>query len=356
MRSVMRKSSKTMKNLSDIPFFYCGEFACSGAKKEGSTEEDGRGCCCQFIFFGAMGNSPSSKSPQQGSYGGNDDNGMLACFGEQAEMTARKIRIMKILRTPQPRRKRKTLQAKANDPHATAEYFISEVTFRKKKFGEIFDFYSSDQNRLYMDKLRVLVAHVELNADFDPVTLPTEHMRVIIEKMGGTFDAAVPSKSYIKRDTFVESMFQAMNLKSYDEKKFDRIVVPLAIRGEHANDEETTLVKQCIVHIWDAFDWNGDGRMNRDEFGAFAIKAFGDGSEETCDDMFMMVLKLESKEEMHEHLGLRIHDFISWLWETLVDESTESRWEILEQFIDLAMEQPGANIRKLASLLERKKG
>ena len=297
-----------------------------GRKKEGT--KDGRTRGAFSLTFGAMGNSPPATPSQQRSHGGNNnDSSMLACFGEHAETTARKIRIMQILRTPQPRRKRKTLQAKANDPHATAEYFISEVTFRKKKFGEIFDFYSPDQKRLYMDKLRVLVAHVELNADFDPVTLPTEHMRVIIEKMGGTFDAVDPSKSYIKRDTFVESMFQAMNLKSYDEKKFDRIVVPLAIRGEHAEDEDSAFVKQCIVHIWDAFDWNGDGRMNRDEFGAFAIKAFGDGNEDTCDDMFMMVLKLESKEAMHDHFGLRIHDFIAWLWETLSDETKEARRE-----------------------------
>ena len=53
----------------------------------------------------------------------------------------------------------------------------------------------------------------------------------------------------------MESMFQAMNLKSYDEKKFDRIIAPLAIRAEHSGDDDAMFVKQCIMHVWDAFDW-----------------------------------------------------------------------------------------------------
>ena len=312
-----------------------------------------------------MGNEASAPAPVPPPSA--DEPPVLACFGEtESEKQAKDRRLMQILGTPPPRRK-KGLKQQPGDPKSSAEYFVNEVTFRKKTLGTIFDCYSQGSTELTFDQAKQLVQDLEetdyrghsgksMGASEAP-DIADDEMYYILEKLGGEMHGSDLRRSTVPRRSFVESMFQAMNLKTYSERHFDRVAIVLSIKGEHAasasaeKGADVALTKFCLLHIWDAFDWNGAGHMNRGEFGAFALKAFGDGDEEVCDTMFMTILGLTSDEEMHFHAGMRIHDFIAWLWDTLKDEPPDSQRDVLEQFIELAQEQPGANVALLKCLL-----
>ena len=238
-----------------------------------------------------MGNEASAPAPVPSA----DEPPILACFGEtESEKQAKDRRLMQILGTPPPRRK-KGLKQQPGDPKSSAEYFVNEVTFRKKTLGTIFDYYSQGSTELTFDQAKLLVQHLEETdhrgnseksaAAGEAPDIADDEMYYILEKLGGEMHASDLRRSTVPRRQFIESMFQAMNLKTYSERHFDRVAIVLSIKGEHAasasveKGADVVMTKCCLMHIWDAFDWNGDGHMNREEFGAFAIKAFGDGDD-----------------------------------------------------------------------------
>ena len=97
----------------------------------------------------------------------------------------------------------------------------------------------------------------------------------LLLKLGGEQNQYDSGKSFVRKDAFVNTMFNAMNMKSFNEKKFDQVIVTLWIKGKYKDDPKKLETNLILLHIWEAFDWNKDGRQTLDEFSAFAEGYFG---------------------------------------------------------------------------------
>ena len=89
-----------------------------------------------------------------------------------------------------------------------------------------------------------------------------------------------------------------------------------------------------------------------DEFVAFAKTAFGNEStEEACKDMYMAMLPGVEEKDLDNHPGARLPDFVNWLWDSLSPMEKAERQNVLQEFIDIALQQPGAKKEILSNLL-----
>ena len=300
-------------------------------------------------------------------------------------------KLLTILNTPPPRRKRnKNVQKTRSDSFSNEQYFITELRYRKDFICRVFDFYAKDQKRLFLSELRILINDVEdsdsknvittkeypksnsissssskdndnNNSKEDIIQLGTKNTEeefsndlivFILEKLGGQRNDDDVSKSFVSKDAFVTQMFNSMNMKTFDEKTFDRILCTLCIKGKHKDETQIMEVKLILLHIWDAFDWNMDGRQSYDEFVAFAKTAFGNEStEEACKDMYMAMLPGVEEKDLDNHPGARLPDFVNWLWDSLSPMEKAERQNVLQEFINIALQQPGAKKEILSNLL-----
>ena len=125
-------------------------------------------------------------------------------------------------------------------------------------------------------------------------------------------------KSFVRKDAFVNTMFNAMNMKSFNEKKFDQVIVTLWIKGKYKDDPKKLEMNLILLHIWEAFDWNNDGRQTLDEFSAFAEGYFGNEEDQKMyKRSYIDMIPGMDEKDLHDHLGARSLDFVQWLWASL---------------------------------------
>ncbi len=299
--------------------------------------------------------------------------------------------LLTILNTPPPRRKRsKYIKKSRSDSFSNEQYFITELKYRKDFISKVFNFYSNDKKRLYLSEVRELTIDVEdyaaaditnniiskynnegsnakstgngdidnesckinSNNNNDRCDINDKVLLHMLEKLGGQINDNDFLQSFVSKESFINHMFNAMNMKSFTEKQFDRIISTLCIKGEHKKNTKAREVKLILLQIWDAFDWNMDGRQSYEEFTAFAKTAFGNEStEEACKDMYMAMLPSVEEKNLDDHPGARLPDFLRWLWDSLCPMDEAEREQVLREFITIALKQPGAKKQILSNLL-----
>ena len=264
-------------------------------------------------------------------------------------------KLMSILSTKPPRRKKKKMGKRTRSDSLTKEqYFICELKYRKQLISEVFGFYSIDKERLFFSRLRELAIDAE---DYD---IPrVDHMTKVagskhdisegailqlLLKLRGEQNPHDSNKSFVRKDAFVNTMFNAMNMKSFNEKKFDQVIVTLWIKGKYKDDPKKLETNLILLHIWEAFDWNNDGRQTLDEFSAFAEGYFGNEEDQKMyKRSYIDMIPGMDEKNLHDHLGARSLDFVQWLWASLEKIAPEERKERVQRCIKNALRQPGAD-------------
>ena len=163
-------------------------------------------------------------------------------------------------------------------------------------------------------------------------------------KLGGEQNQYELGKSFVRKDAFVNTMFNAMNMKSFNEKKFDQVIATLWIKGKYKDDPKKLEMNLILLHVWEAFDWNKDGRQTLDEFSAFA-EGYFDNEEDQKMYKTSYIDMIPGMDEggVEDHLGARSLDFVQWLWASLETLAPEERNKKVQRCIKNALRQPGAD-------------
>ena len=114
----------------------------------------------------------------------------------------------------------------------------------------------------------------------------------------------------------VNTMFNAMNMKSFNEKKFDQVIATLWIKGS-TDDPKKLEMNLILLGVWEAFDWDKDGRQTLD--GAAFAEGYFDNEEDQKVYKTSYIDMIPGMDEggVEDHLGARSLDFVQWLWASL---------------------------------------
>ena len=74
-------------------------------------------------------------------------------------------------------------------------------------------------------------------------------------------------------------------------------------------------------------------------------------SDEACKDMYMAMLPGVEEKDLDNHPGARLPDFVNWLWDSLSPMEKAERQNVSQEFINIALQQPGAKKEILSNLL-----
>ena len=67
--------------------------------------------------------------------------------------------------------------------------------------------------------------------------------------------------------------------------------------------------------------------------------------------MYMAMLPGVEEKDLDNHPGARLPDFVNWLWDSLSPMEKAERQNVLQEFINIALQQPGAKKEILSNLL-----